>query len=261
MAVSRVAADVVRDPNLGLFKMAIIEELELEENPGEDLLLEENPGEGDSATGGEWNPTLEDNQPGPHGNGDDDEDEEEWEIPFAMDAGAPTETAEIVDVRIARKGNERLGLVLDEANVIVALREDTQAAASGNLFIGDTVLAVQGVACSLEKRVAQLLRELPDAATYAFTVRRALDVSPPDVSSMRLSEQVADHGPLLTPEEQAQYSQRELETRQKMREQLEQLPEGDEARQALSKELAPRNLTESKCAPSPRIPCRSCPPC
>ena len=228
--------------------MAIIEELELEENPGEEeLLLEENPGEGDSATGsGEWNPTLEENQPGPQGDGDDEEDEEEWEIPFAMDSGAPTETAEIVDVRIARKGNERLGLVLDETNVIVALREDTPAAASGDLFVGDTVLAVQGVTCSLEKRVAQLLRELPDAATYVFTVRRALDASPPDVSSMRLSDQVADHGPLLTPEEQAQYSQRELEQRQKMREQLEQLPEGDETRQALSKEFAPRNLAESK---------------
>ena len=224
-----------------------MDELELEENPGEDIELEENPGE-DFETGdddaGLGHLCLEDNeQLGPNGDAEDSDDEEEWEIPFAKsEEEQPDET--IVDVRIIRKGNERLGLVLDETNVIVALREGTPAAHSGDLFVGDEILAVQGIACSLEKRVAQLLRELPDVPTYVFTVKRALDATARDISA--IADPMAEHGVLMTPEEQEAAQQKELEMRQTLREQVEQLPESHPDKAQLKKELAPRNLTESK---------------
>ena len=62
-----------------------------------------------------------------------------------------------VEVRLLRKGNERLGLVLDSSNVVVALRDATPAAMSGEIFVGDVVLAVQGHLCSPERRVASYL--------------------------------------------------------------------------------------------------------
>ena len=242
-----------------------LDELELEDNPGEEepLSLEVNPGEDDDeddmleleANPGEQQSTwtgdgvLFEANVAANGDAEDsDYEEEEWEIPFALEGPAAPNTETVIDVRLSRKGDERLGLVLDAANVIVALREGTPAAASGELFVGDTVLAVQGVACTAEKRVALLLRELPDAATYVFTVRRALDLTASDLGGMAgfVSEPVAEHGPLLTPEEAAEQAQRELEMRQKMREEVDKLPEGDELKEQLSKELAPRNLTESK---------------
>ena len=78
--------------------MVEIEELELEENPGEELTLEINPGEDDDDDNLlelEENPgeepetdismlVLEDNQPGPDGDAED-EYEQEWEIPFATE--------------------------------------------------------------------------------------------------------------------------------------------------------------------------------
>lgn len=237
--------------------MVEIEELELEENPGEELTLEINPGEDDDdddlleleENPGEEPETdismlvLEDNQPGPDGDAED-EYEQEWEIPFATEGPSAPITETIFDVRIPRKGDERLGLVLDASNVIVALREGTPAAASGEIFVGDTVLAVQGVACSTEKRVALLLRELPDAATYVFTVRRTLDLTASGAHGV--SESVMEHGPLLTPEEMAEQQQREMELRQKMREEISKLPDDNEAKEQLSAELAPRNLAESR---------------
>ena len=214
-------------------------ECALEENPDDGCALEDNPEE---ATGGEALPKLEIN-PLLTDADDEDDDDDEWEIPFANEEEAALPTSQTLDVRLTRQGEERLGLVLDAANVIVALREGTPAERSAELFVGDTVLAVQGVACSSERRVAQLLRELPDAAVYVFTVRRALDATRGE-----LSESVVDHGPLLTPEEVEKQKQKELELRQKMREEVDALPADHEDKAALQKQLAPQNLTESKYA-------------
>ena len=173
----------------------------LEINPGEgglELELEDNPGEIASADDVAVFPELEDNEAVPSGEEEgcaieQGEEEEEWEIPFALEGADATEVSQTIEVRLARKGDERLGLVLDAMNVIVALRDSTAAAASGELFVGDTVLAVQGVECTADRRVALLLRELPDAATYVFTVRRALDATAPDLGGA-ISEPVAEHG-------------------------------------------------------------------
>ena len=87
----------------------------------------------------------------------------------------------LIDVRLERTGNERFGLVLasprealpaSSANVVVALREGTPAALSGEIFVGDQILAVQGVACGADKRAAVLLRELPNVPACTFTIRR-----------------------------------------------------------------------------------------
>ena len=202
--------------------------LELEENPGEcELELEENLGQcvledddgclledngkGQEATGGGL-PVLETNALASDLDDDDDDDDDEWEIPYASEGQPALPTSQTLDIRLMRQGSERLGLVLDANNEVVALREDTPAARSGEVFTGDVVLAVQGVACSPERRVAQLLRTLPDAATYVFTVRRALDASMVNTFAAPLAE----HGPLLTPEENAAQQQKELEMRHEL---------------------------------------------
>ena len=229
--------------------MVVIEELdeegrtledsgELEEGVGE-LELEDNPGE--EATGFADGPTLEANHLAPGCFEEEDDDDDEWEIPFAEDGRAALPEVEMLDIRLTRRGDERLGLVLDESNVLVALREGTPAASSGELLIGDTVVAVQGVACSAERRVAQLLRELPDAASFVFTVRRALDAT-----RMGSSQPVAEHGPLLTPEEAETHAQRQLEQRHAMRKEVEQLPNDHEGKEAMRAHLQPQNLAESK---------------
>ena len=178
----------------------------------------------------------------------------QWEIPYsAVEEKPPDDT--VVEVRLMRKGNERLGLVLDASNVVVALRPETPASLSCEIFTGDQILAVQGIECTAEKRVAQLLRELPDAAVYAFTVKRALGHGHAGGGSVgggpggSLSTEVAEHGPLLTPEEAKEYEQRELERRQQLRDYIASSSEiGADEKQALQQQLAPRNLTESKYA-------------
>lgn len=237
------------------------EECELEENPGEGgCALEENAGEGgeleldDSGECElELELELEDNpdeaasgvvlqeQPDEAtGDPEEEEEEDEWEIPFAYEVHRPVDALS-VDVKLFRKDGERLGLVLDEQNVVVALRDGTPAERSGEIFVGDKVLAVQGVACTDDKRVAVLLRELPDAAVYTFTLKRALSAGAGD----GISTDVVDHGPLLSPEEIEAFQQREMEARRKLR---DALPEEERG------QVEPRNLTESKYAPPPRLP-------
>ena len=231
--------------------MVVIEEIccELEDNPGEgdELALEDNPGEGDDVpSGADDGLQLEDNLPSSAAAAADffEDGEEVWEIPYAESDREALLQDEVLEVRLFRKGEERLGLVLDATNVVVALREGTPAAQSAQIFVGDTVLAVQGVACSAERRVAQLLRELPDAAVYAFTVRRALSLE----SRMgAIASEVVDHGPLLTPEEQERQLEREVENRHKMREEIAKSDDvSAEEKAALQQHLAPRNLHESK---------------
>ena len=235
--------------------------LELEENPGEDedeLELEDNPGESDDddgcaleeneeeeATGDEL-PALETNvAQAPDLDDDSDSDDEVWEIPFATEDDAhEVPGCQQIDIRLTRQNGERLGLVLDANNDIVALREGTPAARSGELLVGDSVIAVQGVACSLGKRVAQLLRELPDAATYIFTVRRALDAT--RGSQGELAKDVIEHGPLMTPEEATAQQEEEIKARAKLRKEVEALPNTDPRKAALQEQLAPQNLAESK---------------
>lgn len=220
--------------------------LDLESNPGDDdglLELEDNPGERPGGALRIGTLVLESNAAFGADGDDEDDDEDQWEIPFAMELPEAPNLDEIVDVRLLRKADERLGLVLDASNVIVALRDDTPAARSGGLFVGDTVLAVQGVACTAERRVAQLLRELPDAPTYVFTVKRALDASH---SARALSEPVTEHGPLMTPEEAEAQRQREYEARMKIRDEVDALPDSHEAKAALKQQLAPQNLSETK---------------
>ena len=216
--------------------MVLIEEIDLEEDTGECVLedddgcvLEDDSGcvleeEGIIAMPSKSDslPVLEGNEAGDAGEMNDDSDDELWEIPFSADA-EEVPVDETVEVRLFRRGDERLGLVLDAGNIIVALREGTPASASGELFVGDQILAVQGVACSEKRRVAQLLRELPDAPVYAFTVRRALDLDHAATHS-----DVVDHGPLMTPEEKLEHEQRELEHRQMLRERIDAMDAPDE---------------------------------
>ena len=228
-----------------------VEELELEENPGElelednpgELELEDNPGEleDDSADGLPW---LEANVAGSLAVSEYDEDQTLWEIPFAADEEEAPPQDETVEVRLLRKGSERLGLVLDSSNVVVALRDGSPAALSGEIFVGDAILAVQGHLCSPERRVAQLLRELPDAAVYAFTLRRALTTAP----RTGQSTDVEDHGPLLTPEEQSEYEERDFCRRQELREAVAKMDGNDAEKKALQEQLqlTPRNLSETK---------------
>ena len=228
------------------------------------LELEDNPGEGavdDGSTSHADGLRLEDNEHVATGDDDDDDDdgfadgEEVWEISFSTSVREKPPVDEIVEVRLFRKGDERLGLVLDATNVVVALREGTPAAQSGEIFVSDTVLAVQGVACSAERRVAQLLRELPDAAVYAFTIRRSLAPKTACVGGA-LASDAAAHGPLPTPEEAEALRDRELEARQRLREELAASGPlsklgnsvSAEERAAVEVELCPRDLRESRYA-------------
>ena len=227
------------------------------------LELEDNPGEGavdDGSTSHADGLRLEDNEHVATGDDNDDDDgfadgEEVWEIPFSTSVREKPPVDEIVEVRLFRKGDVRLGLVLDANNMVVALREGTPAALSGDIFVNDTVLAVQGVACSAERRVAQLLRELPDAAVYAFTIRRTLA---PNTTRRggELASDVSAHGPLPTPEEAEALRDRELEARQRLREELAASGPlsilgnsvSAEERAAVEEELCPRDLRESRYA-------------
>lgn len=228
------------------------------------LELEDNPGEGavdDGSTSHADGLRLEDNEHVATGDDDDDDDdgfadgEEVWEISFSTSVREKPPVDEIVEVRLFRKGDERLGLVLDATNVVVALREGTPAAQSGEIFVSDTVLAVQGVACSAERRVAQLLRELPDAAVYAFTIRRSL-APKTACDGGALASDAAAHGPLPTPEEAEALRDRELEARQRLREELAASGPlsilgnsvSAEERAAVEVELCPRDLRESRYA-------------
>ncbi len=207
------------------------DECALEENPLEEswLEIEENPGDEPCHVGDDGGPTLE-HEDAADSSSDDDDDW--WEIPFlskVVEKGPVTD--EEVEVRLPVRAGERLGLVLDEHNVVVALRPGTPAAHSGEVMSGDMVLTVQGVACSRERRVAQLLRELPSAAVYVLTLRRKLD-------GAGYTDHL-EHGPLLTPEETPEYERRELEARQRLREQVP-------AEQHEQLGLNPRNLAESK---------------
>ena len=228
--------------------MAFLEELSddeggccLEENPGggggasdEDCLLEDNPGDPSSLSLD--GPTLE-AQPDPTGDADDSgSSDEEWEIPFSASGEAAPATAQEIEVRLPLKAGERLGLVLDAGNVVVALRPDTVAARSNEILVGDRVLAVQGEPCSAERRVAQLLRDLPQAAVYVLTLERALEA---ELHTAWHTRHIMEHGPLPTPEEEREQAARSLEERAQLR---EQLPEEYHKEMGLE----PQNLAESK---------------
>ena len=169
---------------------------ELEENEAA-CPLEENASVAEPTGTAHVQPVLEDNE----GSDDDDDDDDEWEIPYAEKEEGP-ETDAYLEVRLHREGNERLGLVLDEQNCVVMLREGTPAANSGEIEVGDEIVEVQGVAVSRERRVAMLLRDLPDAAVYALKIKRPL--------SEREMKDHLEHGPLMTQEEIEQFQVRRL---------------------------------------------------
>ena len=83
-----------------------------------------------------------------------------------------------------------------------------------------------------------------------------------------ISEPVAEHGPLLTPEEAAEQAQRELEMRQKMREEVDKLPEGDELRSQTESSLpsppmaniVPSALSATQRTDAPKRSVGSCSP-
>ena len=139
-------------------------------------------------------PVLEDNDGSD--DDDDDDDDDEWEIPYAEKEEGP-ETDTFLEVRLHREGNQRLGLVLDEQNCVVMLRENTPAAICGEIEVGDEIVELQGVMVSRERRVATLLRELPDAAVYVLKIKRPL--------SEREMKDHLEHGPLMTQEEIEQF--------------------------------------------------------
>ncbi|KAL1520670.1 hypothetical protein AB1Y20_022240 [Prymnesium parvum] len=145
----------------------------------------------------------------------DDDGEVQWEIPFAEREDAP-ETDEVLEVRLRREGNERLGLVLDEENSVVLLREGTPASRCGEIEVGDQILEVQGVEVTRERRVATLLRDLPEAAVYVLKIRREL----------RATERTdhLEHGPLMTAEELAQFEERQEDLKHELRKQGHDIP-------------------------------------
>jgi hypothetical protein len=116
--------------------MAFLEEIEAEETDA-------------TETGKDSGPILEINEGRSGTNGADDDDDDEWEIPFAESESTPIES-EVLEIRLHKEGDERLGLVLDELNFVVMLRELSPAARSGELEVGDEILEV----CNLEAKHA-----------------------------------------------------------------------------------------------------------
>ncbi len=147
----------------------------LEENPP--CLLEENP-----PCLLEENPpcVLEDNpEVGPVDDDDGvlleandegaDTDEDEVEVPYMP--GRPPDETHVIDV--ARPIGGALGLVLDETNTVVALREGSPAERCARFVLGDVVVGVNGVPVGADLRVGALLRSLPPSPTCSVEVRRA----------------------------------------------------------------------------------------
>lgn len=192
--------------------------LELEPNVADTELygssLEEN-------TGGDAGPKFELEANEAECSDDSDEGEIFWEIPFAEEVTSPADY-EILDVRLWPEAGERLGLVLDEDNTVVMLREHSPAERCGGLLPGDRVLALQGAPCSRERRVAQLLRELPDAAVYVLTIHRALGEA--TRAGTRTRAEIAEHGPLMTQSELLEAKEREADLKHELRKQGVDVP-------------------------------------
>ncbi len=114
---------------------------------------------------------------------EEEEEDEEFEIPYsaalsAALAAASTPADREVEVRLWREGQGPLGLVLDATNYVVALRHGTPGAAAfdeGRLHVGDQVLSVCGVACSEQRRVGEVLRELGAKQVFDFRLRRSAE--------------------------------------------------------------------------------------
>lgn len=197
--------------------MVVIEEIavdgiNLEDSPEEDeddiaCELEDNVVTATAAPTGDApdHPVLEENE---GEDVDEDDGDDEWEIPFAEKEEGP-ETHAVFEVRLHREGNERLGLVLDEQNCVVMLREGTPAARSGEIEIGDQIMELQGVQVTPQRRVAVLLRELPDAAVYSLKIKREL-------SGKEMTEHL-EHGPLMTKEELEQFQERQEDLKHELR--------------------------------------------
>lgn len=144
---------------------------------------------------------------------DGSEDEsDEWEIPFA-EREATVESSVVVEVRLSRRGDEPLGLVLDEDSCVVMLRENTPASLCGEIMLGDQITAVQGVAVTRARRVATLLHELPESAVCVLQIKRELQ--PPEV------REHLEHGPLMTRDERDEFEERQEDIKHQLRQAIE----------------------------------------
>ena len=81
---------------------------------------------------------------------------------------------EVVEVRLNRNGHEKLGLVLDDGNSVVMLREGTPAALCGQIEIGDEITEIEGAAVTQERSVTMLLQELPVTLEYMLKIKRPM---------------------------------------------------------------------------------------
>jgi hypothetical protein len=139
----------------------------LKEEPEEEeaCLLEENQLPADAGAASVRIPTA----PASDSDGEDDE-EDEVEIPYA-DA---LPEADELDVLLARRGAEPMGVVLDLDNFIVAVRPGTPAESCGKLMPGDELVAINGVPCSAQVPAGELIRRLPlpPRGLYRLRLRR-----------------------------------------------------------------------------------------
>ena len=64
------------------------------------------------------------------------------------------------------------GIVLDGDNVVTRLKEGSEAATTGQIAVGDRVLAVNGIAVSRDYPVKSVAIDLPDGAAATFSLER-----------------------------------------------------------------------------------------
>ena len=171
----------------------------LETNPVEGgCLLEDNPvgcEEADDACVLEENgPAYSESEAGEGYSSSDSDDERE--IPFSAVALEELE-AEELEVKLARRGDEPMGLVLDPDNGVVAVRPGTPAASCREILagepreegeggaegegrlaeapdgadLGDELVAINGHACTASGGAAELLRTLPQPRRGLYTLR------------------------------------------------------------------------------------------
>ena len=93
-------------------------------------------------------------------------------LPATVPASKGQISFEVVEVKLNRKGHEKLGLVLDDGNSVVMLREGTPAALCGQIKIGDEITEIEGAVVSQERSVTTLLQELPVTPLYMLKIKR-----------------------------------------------------------------------------------------
>ena len=80
-----------------------------------------------------------------------------------------------------RRGNQGLGLVVDDQNIITELTAGGQAEQEGQLAVGDLVVAVDGLPMydvqQGTRRLKDVLSTMPVKEEHRFSVRRAINTA------------------------------------------------------------------------------------